>query len=260
MSEILDIQEFVLKKTQNRISEEKATSILEHLRLEYPGKSCSEALKILDGFMITPSWLRSIVAINETFFFRHPEHFERLRNWVSLKSNIQDLDVLCAGVSHGQEAYSLAMLLTDVLPAEVVIKIMAIDIDKEAIEAAKLARYSEMEINRTPPVCRALLEKYLCVESTLDSKSYIVTPDIVGKVQFVCGNVFQALLLRYDIIFVRNILIYFEEGARTQLLIKLRDKLKLNGLLFIGGGELFPSRFKPEVSERSTSVLERRTL
>lgn len=257
MNKIIEIQEFVKKKTQNLISEPKAEIILKRLEMEYPTKTFPEAMQALDLFPIAPSWMRNIVAINETFFFRHPEHFDLLRTFTSKCTQGETLEILCAGVSHGQEAYSIAMLLTEILPKQTPFHVTAFDIDEEAICLAKAARYSEMEIKRTPDSYVALLRKYLKEEPTPDGPVYSVPEEIKLHVRFVCGNIFQSILTRYHIIFVRNILIYFQEESRLQLLNKLRERLKPEGLLFIGGGELFPLSFKLEVLERSPSVLEK---
>lgn len=257
MKKIIEIQDFVKKKTQNLIPESKASAILKRLEMEYPAKTFSEAMQALDLFPIAPSWVRSIVSINETFFFRHPEHFDLLRSHSAKWAPGATLEILCAGVSHGQEAYSIAILLAEILPKQTSFQVIAFDIDEEAICLAKAARYSEMEVKRTPESHFGLLKKHLREESTPDGMVYFVPEEIKRHVRFVCGNIFQAMLTQYHVIFVRNILIYFQEESRLQLLSKLRERVKPDGLLFIGGGEMFPASFKSEVLERSPSVLER---
>lgn len=258
MNEVAEIQKFVIRKTQNVIPETKAAAILERLKLEYPGRSFAQMLEALEIFPTGPSWLRNLVTINETFFFRHPEHFDFLKEYCSKKVFSNGVDILCGGASHGQEPYSIAMLLTEVLPQQTALKISAIDIDEEAIEQAKKGRYTEMELGRTPGTYKALLQRHLRVEETPSGKWYNVVPQVTGKVSFICGNIFQSSLVRYDVIFLRNILIYFQNEERLRLLMKLRDRLKPGGLLFIGAGELFPAGFENETSERSRAILERK--
>lgn len=177
---------------------------------------------------------------NETSFFRDVHPFEALKSDILpalLKRNAstQKLDVWCAASSTGQEPYCIAMLLRDNFPQiqSWTVNMLATDISEAVLSKARLGLYSSLEVNRGLPA--PLLVKHF----TRNGSNFELKKDIRDMVEFREMNLTQAwpTLPAMDIIFVRNVLIYFNLEAKREILCKIRKTLKPQGYLFLGGAE-----------------------
>lgn len=177
---------------------------------------------------------------HETTFFRDVQPFETLRRLVVPTLMVQraserSLNIWCAGCSAGQETYSIAMLLLEHFPslAGWTVYLMGSDISKPMIDRARAGRYTQLEVNRGLPA--NLLVKYF-QKTKGDWK-------INGNLQRMA--VFQEInlagswprLARMDVIFLRNVLIYFDAETRTNILRRVHRLLNPDGYLFLGGSE-----------------------
>lgn len=177
---------------------------------------------------------------HETTFFRDVQPFETLRRLVVPALTVQraserSLNIWCAGCSAGQETYSIAMLLLEHFPnlAGWTVYLMGSDISKPMIDRARAGRYTQLEVNRGLPA--NLLVKYF-QKTKGDWK-------INGNLQRMA--VFQEInlagswpqLARMDVIFLRNVLIYFDAETRTNILRRVHRLLNPDGYLFLGGSE-----------------------
>ena len=191
--------------------------------------------------------IAKFITINETYFFRESCHFELLSlflpefaNSICAKLN-RPLQICCAAVSIGCEAYSIAMLLDyyNKKGIELDYSIDAFDIDAEAIETAKNARYSANSLRSDTLSWKHILDSYLILDNSASSTShpYLVTQNIRRKVHFFPHNIMRGLDKQYDIIFFRNVLIYFSLKHRLSVINNLSEALYSNGLLFLGVSE-----------------------
>lgn len=177
---------------------------------------------------------------NETSFFRDIHPFEALRKFVlpelSKKRAIErSLNIWCAACSHGQEPYSIAMLIREHFPllGSWSVQLIASDFSSKVLARARNGCYNNLEIKRGLP--KTLRDKYF---QKLDSE-WQIQEQIRQMVEFRQINIVQSWssLPEIDIIFLRNILIYFDVATKKALLKKVRQQLKPDGYLFLGSGE-----------------------
>ncbi len=176
---------------------------------------------------------------NETWFFRDFYPFEALRQEVvpalmTSRAATRSLRFWSAASSSGQEPYSIAMLLKEkfALP-NWSFSILATDICSTIRARAANGKYSQMEINRGLPA--AMLTKYF-VRSGLD---WTIVPSVREMVEFRACNLAQPWpdIPKMDVVFLRNVMIYFEVPIRKQILSRLRSVLQPDGVLFLGCAE-----------------------
>jgi len=178
----------------------------------------------------------NILTVNETYFFREGVHFDLLASLLPELIKIgRPLQICCAAVSIGCEAYSISMLLDYYLKNGLNFDYMidAFDVSAEAIETAKNARYTLNSLRNDGSSWRHILDSYLIP----DGNEFIVTQNIRRRVRFFTHNIMRGLDKQYDIIFFRNSLIYFSSKNRLSVLNNLADSLFNNGLLFLGVSE-----------------------
>jgi chemotaxis protein methyltransferase CheR len=177
---------------------------------------------------------------NETLFFRDMRPFDALRQHilpalVERNSCSRTVTVWCAACSSGQEPYSVAMVMKEFLEAHPGwrSRILASDISASMIERATRGSYSQLEINRGLPA--QMLVKYFEQRGA----EWKVDSGIRSMVEFFRMNLVNAWppLPPMDIIFLRNVLIYFDTETKKSTLSRMRSLLKPHGYLFLGGAE-----------------------
>ncbi len=192
-------------------------------------------------------WLRSdptalnkfkdYLTINVSSFFRDSEKYKFLQQAVlpELLKKHTTLRVWSAGCSRGQEAYSLAMLLTNASNGTYSHRILATDIDGSALEWAKRGGpYTADDVAGLSPHFRA---NFLEVRH----HEYWVKDDIRQKVTFRRQNLLEDTVAgKFDLIVCRNVVIYFQPEAKTKLYHHFYNALKPGGILFVGGTEIVP--------------------
>lgn len=171
----------------------------------------------------------------ETRFFRDEKMFSVLEKELlpGIFSVENKVNLLSAGSSTGQEAYSLAMLIKTSLPYYFDrVTIHGVDISKKSIDKARRAQYSEFEVSRG--LSSSMRDQFLQAKNG----SFHVTPKISSKVTFQQLNLLKdSLPGRYDIIFFRNVAIYFSEANKKAVFQSIHHALKKNGILVIGSSE-----------------------
>lgn len=177
---------------------------------------------------------------NETSFFRDTRPFDAFRDHVLPalleKRAIQKrIRIWCAASSTGQEPYSLAMLIKeqDAKLAGWHFEIIGTDISTEVIEKAQKAEYTQFEVQRGLPI--QMLVKYF----EQKNEKWALKPEIKNMVKYRYFNLLDPLtpLGKFDIIFCRNVLIYFDKPTKKAVLEKMYDLLPPDGFLFLGGSE-----------------------
>ncbi len=177
---------------------------------------------------------------NETSFFRdgHPFHSVHQAVFPQLlrrRAAERSLTVWCAGCSSGQEPYSVAMLLREIIPAldEWNIRIIATDLSTEMLAQARLGRYTDAEVRRGLPA--RLLEKFF----RRDGAEWQISDDLRRMVEFRVLNLIEPwpALPVLDVVLLRNVLIYFDLPAKRSTLERVRKVLRADGYLLLGGAE-----------------------
>jgi chemotaxis protein methyltransferase CheR/type IV pilus assembly protein PilK len=186
------------------------------------------------------------VSVKETSFFRDQHSvkavkcflLQRLGNKRSNGQQDYTLDIWSVGCSTGEEAYSLAMIASDVidyLSVNIFLGVLATDISKTALTQAKKGRYASRKLAGMPVEIR---DKYF-------KKSSISSDDIIAelkqKVCFVQGNIAElesAPKMAMDLIYCQNVLVYFRRSRHKQILDAMVKRLKPGGLLMLGPGEV----------------------
>lgn len=175
---------------------------------------------------------------NETSFFRdtHPfDAFTKMMLPEVKKSAGSTVNIWSAASSSGQEAYSLALLLLEWLPSNPgkSAKIHGTDISPTMVARATAGKYSQLEINRGMPV------KYMVKYFDQVGRDWIIKPEVRALTSFRQGNLAQSPvgLPQMDIVFLRNVLIYFDLPTKRQVLAHVRKVLRPGGFLVLGGAE-----------------------
>jgi len=177
---------------------------------------------------------------NETWFFRDLLPFRALRTVVlpaliSARLVERRLRIWCAACSTGQEPYSIAMLLREYFPElrNWNVHLLATDISSSVLERAQRGHYSQLEINRGLPA--ALLTRYFSREG-LD---WVISDELRRSVEFKVFNLSEPWreFPSCDVIFVRNVLIYFDLETKKQIFARIRRCLRDDSYMFMGGAE-----------------------
>ncbi|MBN2899315.1 MAG: protein-glutamate O-methyltransferase CheR [Clostridia bacterium] len=184
------------------------------------------------------------LTINVSEFFRNTNQWEVLKTSVipELLKTRSTLKVWSAACSTGEEPYTLVMTLSNFFPLNR-IKILAVDIDKEAINKAKIGVYSAKSIENVPEEFK---KKYF--EPV--GNAYKISEEIKKCVEFQHFNLLKDTYPKnYDLIVCRNVMIYFTEEAKDEMYKKFNDALVNDGILFVGSTEqiIVPAKynFKP---------------
>lgn len=177
---------------------------------------------------------------NETSFFRDIAPFDALREKVLpevIEHNQAErsLNIWSAACSSGQEAYSIAMILAEHFPqlAGWDVSIHATDISSEMVERTKEGIFSQLEVNRGLPA--RMLVKYFSRKAA----RWQVKEPLRARLRVQEANLIEAwpYFPKFDVVFMRNVMIYFNVETKRQILAKVRRVLKPTGFLFLGGAE-----------------------
>jgi chemotaxis protein methyltransferase CheR len=199
------------------------------------------------------------ITTNLTRFFRNQAHFDALQQHVvpellKIKQNAgKVLKIWSAGCSTGEEPYSIAMLLSEILPMGWKFDIVASDINLKCLMTAKEGFYAD---NRIEGIPAAYLKKYF----DKIAGGYKVKPAIISRIRFDYHNLSHDSGLRnLDIVFCRNVIIYFDEVAQTAVMKRFWDSMSSKSFLFIGHSEsLFGMDTKFEFVKTQWSTLYRK--
>lgn len=227
----------VLEPGKEYLVESRLGPLVRHLRL---GTIASLVQGIRQGNVELQAKVVDAMTTNETSFFRD------IRPWEALKSDIlpelierrrgqRQLSLWCAAASSGQEPYTVAMLLRENFPELAAWKVqhIATDISPTMLEQCKKGRYSQLEVNRGLPA------SYLVRYFERNAADWIVKPDIRNTIDFRPLNLATPWppLPRFDIVFIRNVLIYFDRETKRRILAGIKKLLMPDGYLFLGSSE-----------------------
>lgn len=224
---------YIKKRLQQRMNAggfERVEDYIRHLKIFDPkGREFQELMNLL--------------TVNETYFFRE---FAQLQVFAEpcleevvqekLASGNRIIKVLCAGCSTGEEPYTLGIILREMLenfPAWTVF-IKAVDIDENVLDFARRGIYDQRSVKDVPA---SYLKEYF----TASVGEYVIDQRIKDMVVFEHLNLMDRRALRYeedyDFVFCRNVLIYFDDVSRKQVVDKFYSVLRKGGFIFLGHAE-----------------------
>lgn len=177
--------------------------------------------------------LIDLVTVNETYFYREESQLDMAVNFALTIPNVR---ILCAPCASGEEVYSLSMMLQERRREPREFSITGIDINSEAIEKAQKGLFSERSLHKLD---QRLKEKFF----THEERFYRVKREYFLSTSFTKVNIFEHEFLslgKFDIIFSRNMLIYFDDEFRLKTIERFATLLKPDGKLFLGHADIIP--------------------
>jgi chemotaxis protein methyltransferase CheR len=195
--------------------------------------------KIRTGAGALTSDVVEAMTTNETFFFRDKIPFDHLRQTVlpalvQARANRRSLRIWCAAASTGQEPYSIAMCVREFAGlAGWRVEIVATDLSQEVLEKSKAGIYSQFEVQRGLPI--QLLVRYF----TQVGELWQLNADIRAMVQHRQLNLLEEFshVGTFDVIFCRNVLIYFDQETKAGVFERLARSIEPDGVLTLGAAE-----------------------
>ncbi|MBX3721704.1 MAG: SAM-dependent methyltransferase [Turneriella sp.] len=211
--------------------------LMKRLR-HYNISTFSDYLRIVKGseFPEEKQIMINLLTTNETYFFREPKHFDWLRQKIRTRNTAEKFRLWSAASSSGQEAYTIAMVIAEEMGPHGW-EILGSDISERALSVA---------INATYPIEQAaqIPERYLkrfCLKGVRESEGkFCIRPEILQNIRFFRVNLNEALPQNFglfDVIFLRNVMIYFDRPTRQKVAEGLMHFLKPDGNLVIGHAE-----------------------
>lgn len=176
-----------------------------------------------------------LLTTNETFFFREPKHFDFLRDRVLPKWRSHPKRVWSAASSTGEEAYTLSMILAEYSPTDAW-EIVGTDISSRVVAQAHTGQYP---ISRAESMPHHYLTKYCLRGVGNQAGTFIICRELRAHIKFLHANLQSDLskLGNFDIIFLRNVLIYFDMKTKQRVVANLLRHLKPGGYLMVGHSE-----------------------
>lgn len=193
----------------------------------------------LPGSMTERRAIVEALTTNETSWFRDATVFDSFRKellprLLAGRGIGQPIRIWSAASSTGQEAYSLAMILTEELGPGRRFEIIGTDIARSAVEQAKAGRYTQMEVNRGLPA------RYMVQYFQRAGTGWQISPELQRHVQFRELNLsvpFPPGLPSFDVVFLRNVLIYFDTATKQSILRRVKQVMAPGGWLILGTAE-----------------------
>lgn len=178
-----------------------------------------------------------LLTTNETYFFREPKHFAFLRDEIIKKrKSPSTFRVWSAASSSGEEVYTLAMVLADNLP-NTPWEIVGSDISTQVLAKAATGHYSLARTEGIPP---GYMTKYCLKGVRSHAGTFLIAPELRKKTSFYQINLMNpvdAEIGEFEVIFLRNVMIYFDPPTKAKVVHNLLPRLKTGGHLIIGHSE-----------------------
>ncbi len=239
---ISDTKKYLIENRLSRIIDEnKLKSFEDYLKLIKYGSNGNELARLFDA-----------VTTNETYFFREPQQLNVFVENIfpkvhEQKKGSKKVKIWSAACSSGEEPYTISMMLTEKRLSPEQFEIYASDISEGVLNSAKRAVYNSYSVRNLP-------EPYLKKYFSNSGQSYALNSTVKNTVKFTKVNLIDnkgiKSLQGTDVIFCRNVLIYFDARAKQRVVSNLYDTLNPGGYLFIGSSESLHNvtrAFRPNV-------------
>nr|WP_136250891.1 CheR family methyltransferase [Ningiella ruwaisensis] len=201
-------------------------------------KDFSGYLSYLDNHLEEQENFINALTTNLTSFFREHHHFEQLKGYI--QSNRRPLKIWCAAASTGEEPYSLAMTAVEAYGRfNIPVEIIASDIDSKVLETASRGIY---KIEQVSDMTADFKKRYFHRGKGINAGLVKIVPELKKLLTFKKLNLMDAkyaLPEDFDIVFCRNVMIYFDKQTQLAILEKIISHMKPNGLYFAGHSENF---------------------
>lgn len=212
-----------------RLAQERgAGSIDEYLDETFGANNSEEITRIVDR-----------LTTNETYFFREPQHFEFLDRMLQTHDRARRFRVWSAACSSGEETYSAAMVMADRLGLEGNWEVVGTDLSSAMVAAARTGLYG---MERTDGIGRQRLQRYCLKGAGEYAGKMLMTCALRAHARFEQANLMQAFspllqLGSFDVIFLRNVLIYFDADNKREIVERVASHLAPGGFFFTGHAE-----------------------
>ena len=219
--------DFIARRLENRMKELEISTVTDYIRYL--------------TFDVTGNEMEQLILVivnHETYFFREYPQLKFLVEKVlpiieKKKKHKKELSILSAGCSSGDEAYTLAIIMREMLDnfAGWSLTIDGVDISRRVLDRARAARYFTRSLRDTPQVYR---DRYF----KEDGEHCKVQSNVRKMVNFTCANLYDpdnvSRLGRYDLVFLRNVLIYFDHPSGRRVLENIHERMNPGAFLFLG--------------------------
>jgi chemotaxis protein methyltransferase CheR len=226
----------VLEAEKHYLFESRLTPIVRQLGLDSINDLC--ALLIATRESEVGRQVVEAMTTNETYFFRDPAHYEAIRTTLlprlrQDRADVRRLRFWSAAASTGQEAYSLAMMLLQEAFGDWNIQILGTDFSSQVLDRARAGKFQQIEVNRGLPT--PLLIKHF-IRSGVD---WQLSGAIRDMVRFETIDLRKSMRAMgpFDLVFCRNVMIYFDAATKRGILEQLHGTLFRGGWLLLGGAE-----------------------
>jgi chemotaxis protein methyltransferase CheR len=232
-----EIRRFMRQSAGIQIGAEKSALVVSRLWRRLEALECQNFeeyltyLKLPEG-AAEHQQLLDLLSTNETYFFREPAHFERLKHQILPQINRRPIRIWSAASSSGEEAYSIAMVLADRLGSQDW-QVSATDVSNRVLETGRRALYNFERLEQMPEdylrrFCKRGLGEY--------QGKLLIERELRSRVTFTLHNLLspRADGGKFDVIFLRNVLIYFDQATKQRVLEHLIGSLNPDGWLVIG--------------------------
>lgn len=224
----------VLDESKSYLIESRLAAVVRTEGLDTLDSLC-KLMKAVSGSALRGKVVEAMTT-NETLFFRDLRPFEALRDYVLPELTAaggKELRIWSAAASSGQEAYSLAMLWKEMNVPLWDLRILGTDLSEEMLNRCRVGRYRQLEVNRGLPA-RYLIKYFQPVET-----DWVISPELRAMAEWKKFNLMDDMspLGSFDIVFCRNVLIYFDQETKASILRRIRKRLKRGGYLILGLSE-----------------------
>lgn len=213
-------------RLQRRLRQHNLPTFMHYYRMLESGRNPEEMQVMVD-----------LLTTNETYFFREPAHFDFVRKELLPEAGkTGTFRVWSAASSSGEEAYTLAMILAEYL-SNTAWEIFGSDISTQVLSKARAAHYPLERIEGIPP---AFLGKYCLKGVRSQAGTFMICPELRRRVTFAQVNLTQPIRREiglFDVIFLRNVMIYFDPETKQKVIANLIPQLKPGGHFIVGHSE-----------------------
>ena len=257
--EFIIFQKIIFKEAGITLSDKKRVLVQSRLLKRvhfYRLNSFTDYIRLIQINKQELNEMVNLLTTNETYFFREIEHFEFLQK-VVIPENMHKmkLRVWSAASSVGAEAYSAAMLIDSKLSKNRW-EILGTDINSEVIKKARIGLYPEKWIEKIPKTLRS---KYCLKGKGQHEGQFLIDRTLVSNMTFQTANLLEANkeFGKFDLIFLRNVLIYFDVDTKQKVVDNVIDRLEIGGYFIISLTENLNMLKTPKLKQVQTSIYQR---
>ena len=240
------LAEYIYSNYGIHLKDEKKSLVMGRLQNVLMQANCQSFTEYYDYVLTDKSGQAAVtlmnkITTNHTFFMREPDHFKYFKEavlpYLKDKSTSRDLRIWSAGCSSGEEPYTLAMIVDEFLGKDKALwdaKILATDISEKALAQAKNGIYATKDIAALPYSWK------LNYFNAFENNNSAVTDKLKKEVIYRKFNLMTptfSFRKKFHVIFCRNVMIYFDEKTKLELVSKFYDAMEIGGFLFIGHSE-----------------------